>query len=156
MCWCPNLAEPCAISSDFRVDAGALIIKGPFTRVDTLCAAGQTCTLGPWDGALLALSDRVLIIASGAPCALSQADSQIAQGEPKDVTCNLELTTCQASLSSVETQHGGLFKVCYCVTYLDVAGSDTLPCTDASEFTSDASDLQAFFVSFGRRRKPRT
>lgn len=145
MCWCPASfgGASCASSQDFRVDAGALIVKGPFTRVDTLCAAGQTCTLGPWDGALLALSDRVLIIAESDQCATAPADSQIAQGEPKDVTCNLELTTCQASLASIETQHGGLFKVCYCVTYLDVNGTDTLPCTDVSEFTSYASNLQA-------------
>ena len=143
LCWCPVGLETCDTSQDFRVDAGALIVKGPFAQVNTLCAAGQTCTLGPWDGALLALSDRVLIIPDGATCGQSAADVQIAQGEPRGVTCNLELTTCEASLSSVETQHGGLFKVCYCVTYLDTNGTDTLPCTEPSEFTSYASNLQA-------------
>ncbi|CAE8585944.1 unnamed protein product, partial [Polarella glacialis] len=144
LCWCPggHGLDACASSFDFRVDAGALIVKGPRRQVDVLCGAGQVCTLGPWEGAKLSLDDRVAVLRSTDTCGDDEADILIAGGEYKDVTCNLDLTACEASLNGMETMHGGMFKVCYCVSYLDPNGVDTDVCTEKSEFTSFAATLQ--------------
>ena len=50
MCWCSPF-DPCIDDGEFIVDAGTLIIPGPTQHADTICGAGQPCSLGPWPGA---------------------------------------------------------------------------------------------------------
>ena len=50
MCWCPGELEACEETNEFRVDAGDFYIRGPHAQVSTSCAAGQSCSLGPWTG----------------------------------------------------------------------------------------------------------
>eukprot|EP00928_Gymnodinium_smaydae_P082592 TRINITY_DN6590_c1_g7_i1.p1 TRINITY_DN6590_c1_g7~~TRINITY_DN6590_c1_g7_i1.p1 ORF type:complete len:3710 (+),score=739.71 TRINITY_DN6590_c1_g7_i1:1163-11131(+) len=142
LCWCPGAVEACAAAADFRVDAGAFYVRGPHAQKDTLCAAGQSCTLGPWDGTMLAQSDAVSLVRFENKCMTADSDSLVAFGAYKTVLCNLAVTKCEALISGVETQHGGRWRICYCVGYTDVNGQDNKACTEMTEFTAWAGVLE--------------
>jgi len=143
LCWCPNGGlSPCQKSTDFIVDSGQLTMRGPHTQVNTLCATGQACKMGPWQGTLISLDDRVAVVRNKYDCMQADADKLVAGGNYKDVICAIDLSTCEASVAGPETQHGGRFKICYCVGYVDPNGKDKLACTEKTEFTAWAGMLE--------------
>jgi hypothetical protein len=142
MCWCP-LANNCVspLTPNFVVNAGMLFLYGPNYMVDSLCAAGQSCDLGPWPGTLMALTDQIAFIPYPYDCMQADTDIYIANGEYKGVTCNIGVTECRATVSGVDSQSGGQWRICYCSTYTDPLGLDSDPCTESSEFHGWAGTL---------------
>lgn len=139
LCWCPT---SCAVPADFGVSAGDLILRGPHRQASALCAVGTPCTMGPWEGTGFELTDKIAAVRNDFDCMEADADPLVAAGVYKSVLCSVDLVTCSASLSGVESQHGGRFKICYCLSHTDPNGADALPCTEKGEFTAWAGMLE--------------
>ena len=74
-------------------------VPGPSATADSVCAAGQACTLGPWRGVRYTADDYIVLVEhwpTDTPCG-SEADDSVAAGIPQGTTCNLQRTRCQVT-----------------------------------------------------------
>ncbi|CAK9109826.1 Alpha-agarase [Durusdinium trenchii] len=105
LCFCTAMFEHCDDASDFRVDAGLLVVAGPNNlQQDQFCFAGHACHLGPFSGQNLSDADKLALTSSGCDAASLSSFSNVSNVNEYR----------QVILSANETRLGSNWVMCYC------------------------------------------
>lgn len=132
LCWCG--LGPCALPTDFAVDAGALTVLGPRPLdQDRTCVAGAACRLddisaqGPLAGSVLLASST---------CGM---DGAVVPRLPAAGASDAGTWNFGWGNGVALTAAGGAYRLCWCAA----AGNASLACGVAAEFRVD---LGAFYI----------
>ena len=127
LCWCSGSGPWCYESSDFRTDAGSLVMIGPSPlHQDQTCVSGQTCRLKDLQGVGLDNDDTLIVLDTCQQFHNSLTAFIIPRFPHSELQIAIEASGAVASWGDrVISAAGGRYRLCWCSAAAPCSVTDT-------------------------------